>query len=164
MEESTKNLLYTALDIIELLTKNNLSKIGFDEYVIARNELVSLVHKASSDLSNLRKNNNENILTELIGILPSLLIDKQKFPSNKDLVRFSEHSFNIIVPSWEKKKREEIIGRVVYMIANKSPLELKKFTEGWKEFNKDERKSVVKEKNNYVDSWLSFFENYSNKK
>lgn len=163
MKDVTKNLLYTVLDIIEILSKDNLSKLRMDEYIIARNELINLIHPSDSSFSN--NDVNENVITELIGILPSLLIDKKKFPSNKDLVRFSEHSFNVIVPSWEKKKREEIIGRIVYMIAEKSPFELQKFTQGWKEFNDKEKKSTQsKDKTNYVDTWLSFFENYNDKK
>ena len=79
-------------------------------------------------------------------------------------MKFSEFSFNIKVPSWEKKIREEIIGRIVYAIAETNPKELLKFTEGWNEFNRvDESKAETsKLKTNYVDMWLSFFEKYNN--
>lgn len=164
MKEATKNLLYTVLDIIEVISNDKFSSIDKNDYLIARNELINLIHPTNSNIYKIN-NSEEDVITELIGILPSLLIDKKKFPANKDLVRFSESSFNIIVPSWEKKKREEIIGRIVYMIAEKSPLELQKFTDVWKEFNDNVKKtSNSKDKTNYVDTWLSFFENYNNKK
>ncbi|WP_315163348.1 hypothetical protein [Capnocytophaga leadbetteri] len=158
MKESTKKLLYTLLDILEILRRDEYLN-DLDEYTIVKKEIIHLIHPITDE-----KVNEKNVIENLIGILPSTLIDKDKFPSNKDLVKFSEFSFNIKVPSWEKKKREEIIGRIVYAIAETNPKELLKFTEGWNEFNRvDESKAETsKLKTNYVDMWLSFFEKYNN--
>ena len=150
MKESTKKLLYTILDILEILRRDEYLN-NLDEYTIVKKEIIHLIHPITDE-----KVNEKNVIENLIGILPSTLIDKDKFPSNKDLVKFAEFSFNI--------KREEIIGRIVYAIAETNPKELLKFTEGWNEFNKiDESKADTSNlKINYVDMWLSFFEKYNN--
>ncbi len=70
---------------------------------------------------NSNKEKDEYIL---IGILPSLLKDEEIFQSNAQLVQFAEEVLALIIPRWEKKSRNEIIGLIVCEVedANKERL------------------------------------------
>ena len=50
---------------------------------------------------------------DLIGILPSLLRDREIFQSNEQLVQFAIEVLGLSIPRWEKKSRNEIIGLIV---------------------------------------------------
>lgn len=69
-------------------------------------------------------NQNANISYELIGILPSLLKDKELFPNNAQLAQFSEEVLLLSIPRWDKKSRNEIIGLIICEVedANKQRL------------------------------------------
>ncbi len=156
MKNNTKELIYTILDILDVFQRSN---------QIFKNDAIN-INDAKSELFSLINENNKNSknnIHELIGTIPSILIDKSKFPSNGDIVKFAEKTLHISVPSWEKKKREEIIGRIVYVIAEKKPSDLNKFIEPWEEFNSLQTNDIkkTKDKTNFVETWLEFFENYN---
>lgn len=58
----------------------------------------------------------------LIGILPSLLLDKKYFPRNDKIAEFAHKKLKIKIPSPHKKKRAELMGRIIEEI-NKQPSE-----------------------------------------
>src|SRR5690606_17885642 len=58
----------------------------------------------------------QNDLEALIGTIPFLLLNQDVFEKNQDIAEFAKR-LNIIIPSPEKKKREDIIGRIVSSIA-----------------------------------------------
>ena len=98
--------------------------------------------------------------TELIGILPSVLIDKNKFPTNESIVKLVEKSLGLKIPNWEKKGRNEIIGILIAKIAEKDTSELEVFIKAWKEFT--EQKEIKKKHahEDFVGLWLKFFFHY----
>lgn len=49
----------------------------------------------------------------LIGVLPSLLKDREIFQSNSQLVQFASEVLALDISRWEKKSRNEIIGLIV---------------------------------------------------
>lgn len=69
---------------------------------------------------NSSKSNN---LESLIGTIPSLLLNKEIFEKNQDIAEFAK-KLDIFIPSPEKKKREDIIGRVVSAISEFDPARL----------------------------------------
>ena len=50
---------------------------------------------------------------DLVGVLPSFFTDLKLFPSNSDIVEFSEIALGIGIPRWEKKSKYELVGHVV---------------------------------------------------
>lgn len=60
---------------------------------------------------------NENPLESLIGTIPFLLTNKELFEKNQDIADFAKR-LNIEIPSAEKKKREDLIGRIILAISN----------------------------------------------
>ena len=49
----------------------------------------------------------------LIGVLPSLLKDKELFPNNAKLAQFSEEVLSLSILRWDKRSRNEIIGLII---------------------------------------------------
>jgi hypothetical protein len=104
-----------------------------------------------------------NTKGELIGILPSVLIDEKRFPTNEALAKFSENSLNFKIPFWQKRSRTEIVGRIIDNINKRHENELIELTEIWKKFIDDkeyERQKNLVEEKDFVDTWLDFFNNY----
>ncbi|RLI78776.1 hypothetical protein DRP05_06065 [Archaeoglobales archaeon] len=102
-------------------------------------------------------------MTELIGILPTILVDKHKFPKNEDLIKFAEKSLNFKFPRGNKS-RSEIIGIIIVEVSKKDDNSIEVFFKALKEFLKNnsitrEEKIRTKQKN-FVDMWLEFFDRY----
>lgn len=49
----------------------------------------------------------------LIGVLPSLLKDKELFSNNAKLAQFSEEVLSLSILRWDKRSRNEIIGLII---------------------------------------------------
>lgn len=186
MMEETKNVIYMSLDLLNSISKTSETKSNFmavDETILKKvkeelfdlmrdkpspNEEKRLIYKSSNPK---KKEGNKKI--EVIGLLPSILIDKEKFPKNEDIAKLAEKSLNLEIPFWGKRSRNEIIGTLIAMIATKKEDELDLFFEAWKEFTQKESEQIKKwensvisnETNNtkrpdFVDVWLEFFNHY----
>lgn len=190
MMEETKNLIYMTLDLLNSISKtsgvkSNFINIDEDTLKKVRSELFELMkedrtnlngkkvllHKVIRERDSVRKNTSKK--TEVIGLLPSILIDKEKFPKNEDIAKLAEQSLNLEIPFWGKRSRNEIIGNLIAMIAKKEDKELDLFYEAWKEFTNDESIHIEKWENvpvneedknvkrqDFVDIWLEFFNHY----
>ena len=167
MRESTKNLVYLLLDMIDALGRSSHGNSALfiqegERINEAKNELLALL-SSSKPQPNATKGVSTKV--ELIGFLPSALIDRAKFPSNSDVVRLANQSLGLQMPRWEKKKRDELIGTLISAIAQRDERDLGMFLDAWKKFVGSE--STVKArspKKNYVDTWLDFFEQYQQEK
>lgn len=163
MREETKDMVYIVLDILSSISKTSKDDSHFihiDEIVLkdVENEIFGLLTQPQTQKEELSDKK-----TELIGILPSILIDKNKFSNNEDIVKLAENSLNLRIPSWKKKSRNEIIGIVIAKIATKEERELELFFSAWREFIKDKSRKK-QEKKNFVDVWLEFFDHYRGQK
>ena len=81
-----------------------------------------LTHKISNNVNNEGTIDHYN----LIGVLPSLLKDRDIFQSNSQLVQFAGEVLALNIPNWEKKSRNEIIGLIVCEVedVNKERLDI----------------------------------------
>lgn len=50
---------------------------------------------------------------DLIGLLPSIFLEKQHFPTNKHISDFTGNYLGLHIPNAEKKSRPELVGRIV---------------------------------------------------
>ncbi len=57
----------------------------------------------------------------LVGVLPSFFMDTDLFPTNEDLVEFSQVVLGISLSRWQKKSKFEIIGHIVCHTDQASP-------------------------------------------
>lgn len=164
MRKETKDTVYMALDLLDSIvktSKNNSSFICIDENVlkVVKDELFELLAKSPYTQEERTKDRK----TELVGILPSILIDKNKFPNNEDIVKLAEKSLNFKPPNWKKKSRTEIIGIIINKITTEEEQELELFFSAWKEFIRDEPHKK-EEKKDFIDVWLEFFDHYKEQK
>ncbi|MBU3907488.1 MAG: hypothetical protein KKA64_04545 [Nanoarchaeota archaeon] len=102
-------------------------KNKFDEETIKK--ITKLLQEIKVNRNEIVHNNiirtNQNINKDkrrLIGILPSLLMDKKYFPRNEMIADFAEKKLKISIPSPHKKKRAELMGRIIEDI-NRQPNE-----------------------------------------
>ena len=168
MKQETKTILYMILDILDSIERtaetSNLFSVNKHLLDDARKEIVALITK--------EKNTTVDKKVELIGLLPSALIDRKKFPRNEDLVKLAKNSLGIEINNWEKRSREDIIGRIIIAIENMPPEKIELFVQAWKDFIYNENKKLEtksishesnKNKKTFVDIWLEYFENYNKK-
>jgi len=159
MREETKNVIYITLDILNSLAKTSQETTSF---IKIDKKTLELVRKELFELikTNRTKSINEKKI-ELIGILPSILVDKQKFPTNKDLIKFAEKSLNFYFPKGNKS-RSEIVGIIIDEISRKSDKDIELFLKALKEFlkNNNEKKQSNVTSKSFVDTWLEFFNHY----
>jgi hypothetical protein len=163
MKQETKNALYMLLDLLDSLekTSNNNSLLILDS--IKMENVKEDIFKYLNEEPNRDYGNKRDTKSELIGILPSVLIDEKRFPTNESLAKFSESSLNFKIPFWKKRSRTEIVGRIIDNINRRNDNELIELTEIWKRFIDDkeyERQKNLVEKKDFVDIWLDFFNNY----
>lgn len=161
--KETKEVLYIALDLLDSIHKSSKGstflKIDEKKMDQVKDEIFRLIVTAEEKDKNLDKK------VELIGILPSALVDKIKFPNNESLNKFSEESLNVPIPFWDKRRRTEIIGRIIAEIDNKKEADFDTFFNAWKEFIKDDKNKEFKPgKKDYVNIWLEFFDHYGGDK
>lgn len=159
MMKETKDALYILLDLLDSIHKSS----GEKELIQVEG---SKLKKVKDDIFNLIliSDEDEKICeekTELIGILPSVLIDTKKFPTIESLNKFAEKSLNFQIPFWNKRNRTEIIGRIISEIDTKKGDDFDIFFNAWKDFvNGDKNKNYEPGKKDYVNVWLEFFDHY----
>lgn len=162
MKNETKNIFYMILDLLDTIYKTsqnnpNFIKLDKSKYFEVKDEIFTLLHDQDS-----RRPSIIDEKTELIGILPSFLVDRDKFPSNDDIVKLAEQSLNMQIPRWQKKSRDEIIGILISNINSKKDYELDFFRNAWKDFIRDDKSiTVSRTKKDFVDTWLEFFKRYN---
>lgn len=130
---------------------NNLSKKELLEILERlKGILEGNVEKQSSlPFSNSNSESTTNDLETLIGTIPFLLLNQQIFEKNQDIADFANR-LNIQIPSPEKKKREDIIGRIVSSIASFDDKKIAELNYAIKALKKID---IKKGKSNFFKDW-----------
>lgn len=93
--------------------------------------------------------NQQNDLESLIGTIPFLMQNKQIFEKNQDIADFAQ-KLNINIPSPEKKKREDIIGRIIFAIASFDSRKISELNFAIKALKSSD---IKKGKSNFFKDW-----------
>jgi len=96
---------------------NKLSKKDLIEMIDNIKKVIDGLEGKSNNRYDEKKSIENNPLENLIGTIPFLLTNKDLFEKNQDIADFAKR-LDIFIPSAEKKKREDIIGRVILAISN----------------------------------------------
>ena len=90
---------------------------------LPKKNLVELLEHLSSTLKgeliidqSEKRSSHDNPLENLIGTIPFLLTNKELFEKNQDIADFAK-KLDIFIPSPDKKKKEDIIGRIILAIS-----------------------------------------------
>jgi len=89
-------------------------------------ELRMDISSRNNIIHNFPNDRNKDERTNLIGILPVLLNDKQLFNKNSDLVNFAESTFKIKISRRDKRSRYELIGMIVMELLEVNEQKFKK--------------------------------------
>ena len=102
----------------EKLSREDLVELLENIYEAIESTRSSLTHTQSTinfiSSSNKRRT-NKNLKT-LIGTIPFLLMDEMIFERNQDIASFAQ-TLDIQIPWPEKKKKEDMIGRIIVSIS-----------------------------------------------
>jgi len=94
----------------------------------------------------------EDIRNDLLGRLTTLLIKPKFFPSNSELVYFSQQHLGIKVPNWQKRSRREIIGVIIEEVYTLPPLKIEKF---YRAASKIQEKATKGDIDDFFGAWQS---------
>ena len=125
-----------------------------------KQELISIIEEVSFLLEKIKYPTKKNRghkddLEELIGSLPFLLLNESIFEKNLDIARFAE-KLGIKIPSPEKKKKEDIIGRVIASVAKFNSNKITELNLIIGELNQTQKSS---NKNNFFTDWEDAIKN-----
>ncbi len=161
MKEETKNIIYTILDLLDSLSKTSQDQPNFikiDKNILNEVKLEILNMISSDERDQINRDNRK---TELIGMLPYVLIDKNKFPSNSDIYRLAKNSLDLEISRWDKRSRDELIGILISQIAMKKEADLENFFNAWKKFIENNKTQKYEQSSrDFVSIWLEFFDHY----
>ena len=124
---------------------------------LTKKDLIDIVENARRVLNNESSTENlttlsqgtQNDLESLIGTIPFLLLNQQIFEKNQDIAEFAK-KLSISIPSPEKKKREDIIGRIVSSIAK---FDTRRITELNLAIRSLKKSDIKKGKSNFFKDW-----------
>ncbi len=95
------------------------------------------------------KTEKKKDLESLVGSLPFLLLNDNIFQRNLDVARFGE-KIGIKIPSPEKKKKEDIIGRIISAISKFDKKKIETLNTVIEEIKKKPKETS---KNNFFNDW-----------
>ena len=84
MKNETKESLYSMLDIMDAIASVSFMKIDIEKINRIRKDVLDLINE-KNDIDKL-----DNDAEELLGILPIMLLDNNRFPAAKDILYFAE--------------------------------------------------------------------------
>lgn len=85
----------------------------------------------------------------LVGVLPSLFMNREYFPKNEDIARFSEKILHIPITRFEKRSQYELIGRIVCEVTNLDDGKLSNLVKELKKYLPSSEKPAVRN----ADEW-----------
>lgn len=160
MKKETKEALYSLLDLMDMLGSIEFINMDIDKANSIRKEVLDVIGE-KKEVTIL-----DSSTEELLGILPMILLDANKFPSAKEILKFAERCLNIKIKNyWLKRSRAEAAGIVLNEVYEQSPEQFNKFLKAWNKFNCDSNSSAENNKQipdgkGFMESWFEFFDSY----
>ena len=113
----------------------------------ALGQLSASFAEAARHSSVISRSTRSKTSQELVGVLPSFFLDVELFPTNEDIVEFSQMVLGIGIPRWQKKSKHELIGHIVCHTDNASPEKLTRVVaaldEAWNERGTARRRLTI---------------------
>jgi hypothetical protein len=102
--------------------------------------------------------NLSNDVESLIGSIPFILLDKTIFKKNMDVVEFA-NKIGIDIQSGEKKKLDEIVGRIIVAIKEFPPEQVKSLNQAIAQVKTKSLDSPKKDKKSFFEEWDKVIKN-----
>jgi len=101
----------------------------FDELRARRSNLIHKLNTEQIKWETRDDVNAQDLKTELLGKLPTILIKRDYFKTNEDLVNFAKKKLTVKLTTWQKKSRAEIIGLIIETVFSLKSDKIKEFYE-----------------------------------
>ena len=116
MKKETKDALYALLDLMDMIGSIDFIDMDINKANSIRKEVLDVIGE-KKEVTIL-----DSSTDELLGILPMILLDKNKFPSAKEILKFAEKCLNIEIKNyWYRRSRAEAAGIVLNEVYMQSP-------------------------------------------
>jgi hypothetical protein len=126
MDKKQKNEIERAINFVEELSWLIESKKNMRLKEVP-DLLRTLLEQNDDNISKelpLNFSSENNNIRYLIGMLPELFLDNNLFPTNKDIISFSEEVLKINITRKEKRTKYELIGLIVCETSKLNDMEL----------------------------------------
>lgn len=94
MKKETKDALYALLDLMDMIGSIDFIDMDINKANSIRKEVLDVIGE-KKEVTIL-----DSSTDELLGILPMILLDKNKFPSAKEILKFAEKCLNIEIKNY----------------------------------------------------------------
>lgn len=109
-------------------------------------------------ISSKHYSSQSNEIENLIGSIPFILLDKTIFQKNLDVVEFAS-KIGIEIISGEKKKIDEIVGRIIVAIKEFPPLKILQLNQAIVQLKAKTAISQRKDKISFFEEWDKVIKN-----
>ena len=168
MDSSTKESLYSLLNLIDYLESVSFISLDLDKVNQIRESIFSIINSDGSVQKNNLKNEYESDFTRLI---VGFFTSKKLFKTKEELVNYLEDKFRIKnAKKWEKRTVNDIIGNVVVFISSQDDVYFNHIVNEMDEKIKNldisskNKKSKSSNKNTFVNTWFNYFEKFREEK
>lgn len=134
------------------LIKEIIAEVSTEKKPAKRN----LSSKHYSNQSNYISQDNE--VENLIGSIPFILLDKTIFQKNMDVVEFAS-KIGIDIQSGEKKKLDEIVGRIIVAIKEFPPTKIASLNQAILKLKAKPTNTNKKDKKSFFEEWDKVIKN-----
>jgi hypothetical protein len=137
---------------LRLLIKEVIVELNAEKKQSKKN--ISSKHYSNQSISLHHNDEVEN----LIGSIPFILLDKSIFQKNLDVVEFAS-KIGIDIQSGEKKKLDEIVGRVIVAIKEFPPIQIARLNQAILQLKDKQTNVGKKNKKSFFEAWDTVIKN-----
>ena len=168
MDSSTKESLYSLLNLIDYLESVSFISLDVNKVNQIRESIFSVINSNDNEKSiNSEKEYNYDFTKLIVDFFTS----KKLFKNKEEIVNYLENNFKIKnAKKWEKKTVNDIIGNVVVFISSQDEEYFNYIVNEMNDKIKNldisskNKKSKKSNKNTFVSTWFNYFEKFREEK
>lgn len=168
MDSSTKESLYSLLNLIDYLESVSFISLDVNKVNQIRESIFSVINSNDNEKSiNSEKEYNYDFTKLIVDFFTS----KKLFKNKEEIVNYLENNFKIKnAKKWEKKTVNDIIGNVVVFISSQDEEYFNYIVNEMNDKIKNldisskNKKSKNSNKNTFVNTWFNYFEKFREEK
>lgn len=168
MDSSTKETLYSLLNLIDYLESVSFISVDVNKVNQIRESIFSVINSNDNEKSISSEKEYKYDFTKLI---VDFFTSKKLFKTKEEIVNYLENNFKIKnAKKWEKKTVNDIIGNVVVFISSQDEEYFNHIVNEMNDKIKNldisskNKKSNSLNKNTFVSTWFNYFEKFREEK
>ena len=168
MDSSTKETLYSLLNLIDYLESVSFISVDVNKVNQIRESIFSVINSNDNEKSISSEKEYKYDFTKLI---VDFFTSKKLFKTKEEIVNYLENNFKIKnAKKWEKKTVNDIIGNIVVFISSQDEEYFNYIVNEMNDKIKNldisskNKKSKNSNKNTFVNTWFNYFEKFREEK